>query len=109
MNPMTSYDKTAGLNIPKSVRNIRPAKKGEDFYKSLWCLFSVFLSSRLTQGKSQGGFLHLGIEDKSLSKPQLEPGEGSLWPGLAPSVAELLQRYHRGILCPGEEDQASVQ
>ncbi|KAA8585337.1 hypothetical protein FQN60_004031, partial [Etheostoma spectabile] len=51
-------------------------------------------------GKSQGGFLNLGVKDKSLSKPQLESSEGSLWPALAPSMAGLPQRNHRGIFCP---------
>ncbi|KAE8283406.1 hypothetical protein D5F01_LYC18808 [Larimichthys crocea] len=44
----------------------------------------------------QGGFLHPSIEDKRLSKPHLESSEGSLWPGLAPSMAGLQQRNHRG-------------
>lgn len=49
----------------------------------------------------QGGFLHPSIEDKRLSKPHLESSEGSLWPGLAPSMAGLQQRNHRGIFCLG--------
>lgn len=53
---------------------------------------------------SQGGVLHPGITDKSLSKPQLESSEKL-------SVAWFCSQRggnHTGVFCPGEEDQASA-
>lgn len=70
----------------------------------LCVFFLLFPFTCPTQGMS----LHPGVEDKSLSKPQLESINSSLWSGLVPSRPGLQHRNHTGIFYPGEEDQASV-
>lgn len=55
---------------------------------------------------SRGGFLHLPIEDKSLSKSQLESSKDSLWSGFAPSMAKLGQKLTEEYSVAREEYEA---
>lgn len=60
-------------------------------------LFPCFL----TQGTSQGGFLHPGAEDKSLSKTQLELTENTTMGFRAASM--------EATVCPEKPDKTSMQ
>lgn len=72
----------------------------------LLSLSDCFPSSCPTQGISRGGFLHLPIEDKSLSKSQLESSKDSLWSGFAPSMTKLGQKLTEEYSVEREEYEA---
>ena len=68
----------------------------------LLCLFSFSPSSCLTQGKSQGGFLHPGMKTRACQNLSWSPSKGSLWPGLAPSMERAAaEKPQRNILSWG--------